>query len=270
LDPISHLHTDVLARLVDVQPLGVLRRHTDIGEDNHLVGTAVGHPQESTKPAVESLLDVRDVVHPAAVLQTQLPHSRVEAQSKGAQQNGKGIGHEQQRCHQDLVQVRPLLAIIVEHVVPGERANVEGVHRRDDGDERQAKQRDEQNVEAGATAAGAAQVAALLGIAGHCMGIQLLQLLAADVDLEVHGLALLAATLDGARHGQVVAALFASLISPLQTLVIVVQDTRLPRLEVLVVGYLRRGALIATLTGQIGRADVDPLLGGRPVAQAVL
>jgi len=199
-----------------------------------------------------------------------LPHSRVEAQSKGAQQDGQGIGHEQQRCHQDLVQVRPLLAIIVEHVVPGERSNVEGVHRRDDGDERQAEQRDEQDVEAGATAAGAAQVAALLGIAGHRMGIQLLQLLATDVDLEVHRLALLATPLDGARHGQVVAAFLACLIAALQTLVIVVQDTRLPGLEVLVVGYLRRGALIATLAGQIGRADVDPLLGRRPVAQAVL
>jgi len=181
--PIPILHGKFLARLVDVQPLGVLRRHTDVGEDDHLVGTAVRHPQESAQPAIESLLDVRDVVHPAAVLQTQLPHSRVEAQSKGAQQNGQGIGHEQQRGHEDLVQVRPLLAIIVEHVVPGESSNVEGVHRRDDGDERQAEQRDEQDVEAGATAASAAQVAALLGIAGHCMGIQLLQLLATDVDL---------------------------------------------------------------------------------------
>lgn len=166
-----------------MQPLGILRRNTNVGQDDDLVGTAVGHAKESAQPAVESLLDIRDVVHPTAVLQTQLPQSRVDAQSEGAQHDGQRIDHEQQRRHQDLVQVRPLLAVIVEHIVPGERSNVEGVYRRNDGHKRQAKERDEQDVEAGATAAGAAQIATLLCVAGHRMGVQLLQLLATDVYL---------------------------------------------------------------------------------------
>lgn len=96
------------------------------------------------------------------------------------------------------MQIRLLLAVIVEHVVPGQGANVERIYRRDDRNKGQAQQRDEKYMKPDATAAGAAETATLLRVRGHGMCVELLQFLATDVYLEIYRLTLLATPLNGA------------------------------------------------------------------------
>lgn len=96
------------------------------------------------------------------------------------------------------MQIRLLLAVIVEHVVPGEGANVERIYRGDDRHKGQAQQRDEKYMKSDGTTAGAAEIMTLLRVRGHGMCIELFQFLATDVYLQIYRLTFLSTPLNSA------------------------------------------------------------------------